>query len=149
MRTIIIWICTILALVITQPPIPVWAGAALILTAVSGLKADLSSPSPRKRWAAFKRIAFMFLMGMILILAGKQIGEAPWHLQIESAAQARYAMFSLAVYCISLFGVPAIIWAYISQRHHSRRMPIHCVRNSNTLVDIADNSRRTHVRIAV
>ena len=149
MRTITIWICTILALVISQPAVPVWAGAALIVTAISGIKADLSSPSPRRRWAAFKRIAFMCLIGFILIFAGKQIGGALWHSQIQSAEQARQAMLSLAIYCISLLATPTLIWAYMTQRQHSRRVPVNSIRKTNTLVEIAVNSRRTHTRVAV
>lgn len=149
MRTYIIWLCAILALVITQPATPVWAGTVLLLTGISSVRVDLSLASPKRRWAAFKRIAFIGATGMMLVLAGFQIDSAPWNMQVESAVQAKHAMLSLAVYCISLFGTPVLIWAHISQRQHSRRLPVRSARSTDTLAEIAVNNRRSHARMAV
>ncbi len=115
-------IFTIFCLVITRPALPVWVGAGLMAYIMRCIEIDLSAKSARKRFAAFKRIVLIALLGIILIAAGACVPGAPWYQQINSASDARSVLPALLLYSVSILVAPALVLVHLLHRESVARL---------------------------
>lgn len=138
-----------LSLILMRPNVPVLAGVGLLTLVITGARRDLCSSSPRKRWAAFKRLVLLSITGGMLVLVGVGIESAPWQMSVSTAAQARHAMAALVIYNAALIGAPALAWAHLSLREPGAKRKIAKKATATTLENIGCAERIHRVQIAV
>lgn len=108
-----------------KPSVPVCFGAGLIMLAIMSAKYNFSAPSAKYRRSAAKRMGLMLILGFAMICCGAQISHSPWHINVNSPADARYMLSSLLVYCFAVLGSPVFAWVYMSYPMYARRRRAH------------------------
>ncbi len=138
-----------LTLIIMRPNVPVLVGVGLLTLVITGARRDLCSLSPKKRWAAFKRLTALSICGGALVLAGVGIKSAPWEMSVSTPAQARQAMTVLAIYAIALIGAPSLAWTHLSLREPRAKHKVAKRAAATTLGNIgcADNHQRIQIAV--
>ena len=138
-----------LTLILMRPNVPVLAGVALLTLVITGAQSDLSSSSPRKRLAAFKRLVLLSVFGGALVLAGVGIQSAPWQMSVSTSAQARHAIAALIIYSVALIGAPALAWTHLSLRAPAAKRIITKRASATTLKQIAcvENIHRAQIAV--
>lgn len=139
----------LITLLLMKPTIPVLAGSALLLLAANAYRSDLCQLSPRKRWAAFKKIAAMAAFGGALAVSGAAFGPVSTKVNPSNVSEIRHIMAYVALCGVSLIGTPSLIWAYLSQRGPLQRKRIRQGTVITTLSSLANARPSRNIKVAV
>lgn len=142
-------VLTILALAWFKPAIPVWFGVGLLMLVGMSAQYNFSAPSAKYRRSATKRMGFVLLLGLGLILSGAKTGSSTIYMGAASPEEARCLMLSLLVYCIATLGAPVVAWAYMSYPTCPKRRRAVVRTVGCSLPRLAEQNSNVQVKIAV
>lgn len=149
-RQILIFLSGVLiTLIFMKPTVPVFAGSALLILAAGAYRIDLCQASAQKRWASFKRIAGMALLGGLLVAAGTAIGPLSSRVDVSNGPEMRHVMAYMVLYCLSFIGAPVLVWTYLSQREPRTRRRVRQGTDITTLSSLARSKSTRNIGIAV